>query len=185
LLDLYEIVGQPRVQIEATRRGASVQIDHQRHGIAVVRDQLPMDDKGLTRCLHDGLTPADWYRLLNARVFFWLTAERLGRLLKAGAYADSAHDVLELYTRPLVEAYRNNITLCPINSGCTKPFPHDRGLATFKSIENYPYADWRKKRKRGERVVELSVMGGVPNVTTYVKRALVMRRDDIEEILFP
>jgi hypothetical protein len=184
LLDLYEIAGQTRIQIEATRRGASVQIDHVQHGSAVVRDQLPMDDKGLVRCLQDGLTPSDWYRLLNARVFFWLTAERLGRLLRADAYADSAHDVLELHTRSLVEAYRDSITLSPINSGCTKPFPHERGLATFKSIGDYPYADWRKKRKKGERVVELSVMGGVPDITGFVKRVLVMRGDSIEEILF-
>jgi hypothetical protein len=184
LLDLYGVEGEERSAIEAARRSASIRIFHERHGEAVVRDQLPMDDRGLVRCLQDGLTPPDWYRLLNQRVFFWLTRERLLRLLCAGTYADQSHDVLEIDAAGIVDAYRDRITLCPINSGCTKPFPHPRGAATFKSIGDYPYDAWRRKRKRGERVVELSVLGGVPDVSRFVRRAIVMRKDTEEAILF-
>ena len=96
LLDRYGIAGAERDAIEAARRPASVSLERESYGRAVVRDQFPMDDKGLTRCLQDGLTPPDWYRLLNAKVFFWLTQDRLSRLLNAGLYRLEEHDVLEV-----------------------------------------------------------------------------------------
>ena len=184
LLDLYGIDGDQRNAIESARRPESVRITHEQYGDAVVRDQIPMDDKGLERCLQDGLAPTDWYRLLNERVFFWLTKERLARLLSATAYVGCSHDVLEIDTAGIVENYRDEITLCPINSGCTKPFPHPRGLATFRSLDEYPYSDWRKKRKKGERVVELCVFGGVRDIAQYVQRVIVMQNDIEQEVLF-
>lgn len=184
LLDLYGVKGEARSAIEATRRSTSVRITHKKHGEAVVRDQLPMDDRGLVRCLEDGLTPPDWYRMLNERVFFWLTKARLLRLLSAGTYSSQSHDVLEIDAAGIVGAYRDRITLCAINSGCTKPFPHPRGVDTFRSIDDYPYEDWRKKRRRGERVVELSVLSGVPDVSKFVRRVVVMRKDAEEAIIF-
>jgi hypothetical protein len=108
-------------------------------GRAVVRDQLPMDDGGLRRCLKDGLSPEDWYRLLNAKVFFWFTRHRLLRLLNAGTYRNEEHDVLELEAQQLVAAHRERIWFCPMNSGCTKPFAHPRGIITFQRITDYPY----------------------------------------------
>ncbi len=140
----------------------------------MIRDQFPLDDKGLSRCLQDGLSPSDWYRELNGKVFFWLTKDRLLRLLKAGNYRTQAHDVLELRAREIVEAYAERIWLCPMNSGCTKPFPHPRGRATFKRISEYPYAEWRKRRRRGERVVELAIDYAVPDIIGFVRRVVRM-----------
>jgi hypothetical protein len=154
LLDAVGLTGTDRRRIEAERRPENVTLRHKVFGEIVIRDEKPMDDTGLIRCLQDGITPAEWYRLLNARVFFWLTEDRLHRLLSAGAYRDNEHDVLELDAAALVAAHRTAITLSPINSGCTKPMPHPRGHQTFKSIADYPYAHWRSRRKRGERVVE-------------------------------
>jgi hypothetical protein len=178
LLDLYDVKGARRVQIEERRRPAGVQLDHPRLPRAVIRDQIPMDDGGLRRCLPRGMTPFDWYRLLNEKVFFWLTRNRLERLLNAGAYRDEIHDVIEVDARPLVEAYYNQIWFCPINSGCTKPMPHARGGETFKRIPDYPYSIWRAKRKKGERVVELAVDHGVPDIGRFVKRVVQMRGDE-------
>jgi hypothetical protein len=70
LLDRYGIVGEERETIAAQRRPASVPLERKGLARAVVRDQCPMDDSGLMRCLEDDLTPAAWYRLLNAKVFF-------------------------------------------------------------------------------------------------------------------
>ena len=123
------------------------------------------------------MTPFDWYRLLNKKVFFWLTRDRLLRLLNAEAYRDQTHDVIEVDARPLVEAYYDRIWLCPINSGCTKPMPHARGKDTFMRIPDYPYSMWRPKRKRGERVVELAVDHSVPNIRDFVERVVHMRGD--------
>ena len=175
LLDLYEVAGARRVQIEERRRPAGILLDHPTLPRAVIRDQIPMDDSGLRRCLPRNMTPFDWYRLLNTKVFFWLTRDRLLRLLNAGAYRDEIHDVIEINARLLIEAYYNKIWFCPINSGCTKPMPHARNKDTFMRIPAYPYAIWRPKRKKGERVVELAVDHGVPNIRDFVKRVVQMR----------
>ncbi len=177
LLDLYGIAGVERAAIEGQRRPGSVALDHPALGRAVIRDQKPMSDAGLRRCLMDGLTPEDWYRLLNGKVFLWLTRARLLRLLSARPYRDAEHDVLELDTAALVGAYRGAITLSPINSGTTARFPVARGRATFLPIGDYPYHHWRTRRSRGERVVELAVEGGVADVGRFIRQVTRMRRD--------
>jgi hypothetical protein len=184
LLDRFAVAGDARKAIESQRRPVSIALERDGVERAMVRDQFPMDDKGLDRCLQDGLSPADWYRLLNAKVFFWLTRDRLLRLLNAGLYRPEEHDVLTLDSASLVAAYSENIWLCPINSGCTKPFPHPRGLTTFRRIADYPYADFRGKRKRGERAVELAVDYAVPDVANFVTKVVRMRGDAELKVLF-
>jgi hypothetical protein len=175
LLDLYGTCGAERATIEAMRRPEKLAL--QRDGLhrVVIRDQKPMDDTGLARSLDDGLSPADWYRLLNRRVFFWLTRGRLLRLLTARPYRNDEHDVLELDSAALVAAYHRSITLSPINSGVTRPFPQRRGFATFLPIEDYPYSRWRGRRPMGERVVELTIEHGVPDIARFVRQVTVMR----------
>ncbi len=174
LLDLYGIAGVERAAIEGQRRPGPVALDHLALGRAVIRDQKPMSDAGLRRCLTDGMTPEDWYRLLNGKVFFWLTRARLLRLLNAAPYRDAEHDVLELDTAALVAAYREAITLSASNSGTTARFPVARGRATFLPIGDYPYRHWRTKRSRGERVVELAVEGGVPDAGRFIRQVTRM-----------
>lgn len=184
LLELFEIAGEQRARIEGARRPENVTISHPKFGTVVIRDQKPMDDRGLQRSLQDGLTPTDWYRILNSRVFFWLSQDRLHKLLSAGAYKHKEHDVLELETKALVKAYRKKITLSPMNSGCTKPIPHPRGLSTFLPIEKYPYSYWRSRRRRWDRVTELVVDRGVPDVHRFVRRVLVMRKTEVLETVW-
>lgn len=184
LLDLYKIEGTTRSAIESERRPTGVSIERPGLSRAVIRDQKPMDDAGLRRCLQDGLTPADWYRILNKKVFLWLTRDRLLRLLSAKPYRDLEHDVLELDTPSLVRACMDRITLSPINSGATKPFPRDRGLDTFLSVSSYPYADWRRRRKAGERVVELAVTGGIEEIDRFVLRVSAMCGGEVRRVLF-
>ena len=179
LLDLYGYSGAGRFAIESARRPESIRIRHPAHGEAIVRDQKPMTDAGLRRALLDGLVPKQWYRILNSRVFFWLTQERLRTLLTARPYAAKNHDVLFVETGPLVEAYRQQITLSPMNSGCTVPFPHKRGLQTFQSIDDYPYEEWRTKRRGVDPVVELAIDGGVPNIAAFVLKVVDMRAREI------
>lgn len=179
LLDHYDVQGDRRNLIESCHRPTSVDLLPDETEVAKVRDQIPMSDGGLLRALPAGLTPSDWYRLLNAKVFFWLTPERLLRLLTAKAYKDQEHDVLEVDSRSLVGAYREKVWLCPINSGCTKPFPHPRDESTFQRIDEYPYETWKKKRKAGERVVELSVDYAVPDIVKFTRR-VTRRRGSTE-----
>ncbi len=183
LLDLYKISGSERSLIERRHRPKSVEIKADGLATAVIRDQIPMSGSGLVRCLPARLTPEDWYLILNAKAFFWLTEDRLHRLTGANAYRDREHDVLEIDTRSLVQAHRQRIWLCPINSGCTKPMPHPRDEATFARIDTYPYTGWRKRRPKGERVVELAVDYSVPDIRDHVRRIIAKKGTEITAVI--
>ena len=178
LLDLYAIAEPDRSAIESEHRPHCIDIEGAHLPRVVIRDQIPMSDSGLVRCLPERLKPADWYRLLNSKVFFWLSEGRLHKLTGAKAYRDREHDVLEVDTRSLVEAYGSAIWLCPINSGCTKPMPHPRDESVFSRIADYPYAHWRQRRSKGERAVELAVDYSVPDIRAHVRRVIIKRGTD-------
>jgi hypothetical protein len=162
LLDLFEIHGAQREEIESRHRPECVTIGHENIGSAVIRDQRPMDDGGLRRALTDGLVPRDWYRILNDKVFFWLTRDRLERLLTAKAYRDKRQTVILLNTRALLELHSDRVFLSPMNSGCTKPFPHARGKKTFLSLREYPF--YERLSRHLEPIVELAVSHGVEDI---------------------
>lgn len=183
LLDHYAIEPPRRTEIERQHRPMSTEVTSEGLPRAVVRDQLPMSDEGLSRALPDRLSPADWYELLNAKAFFWLSEERLHKMTNAKAYRDREHDVLEVDTRSLIEAHRDAIWLCPINSGCTKPMPHPRDETIFARISEYPYAYWRERRGRRERVVELAVDRSVADIRDHVRRVIVKRGTEVLHIV--
>jgi hypothetical protein len=170
LLDLFEVGGPLRESLERRQRPECVTVSHPRHGSAVIRDQKPMDDRGLLRSLRDGLTPADWYALLNGRVFFWVSEHRLEKLLGARAYRGRLQTVLTLDTAALLARHAPRVTLSPINSGATKPVPQPRGRDTFLPLGDYPFEAWRKKRGKTDIVVELAVAHSVPDVVDCVLR---------------
>lgn len=107
----------------------------------------------------------EWYRLINARVFFWAEEHRLERLLGARAYRKSRHDVVVLDTASLVAAYAPAIRLCRLNSGNTFPMPHRREVADFCTIEDYPC---RRSGKPVKPVVEVTVDYAVPDIARHV-----------------
>ena len=181
LLDYYNITGYRRENIERSHRPGSVYIKALGLPPAVIRDQGPMSDATLRRALPEHLEPSDWYGLLNSKVFFWLTEERLHKLTNAQLYRSREHDVLEVDSKSLIESYREKIWLCPMNSGCTKP-PNKRNESTFSRIDTYPYKH-RRHRKIGERVVELAVDYAVPDITNYVRRVVVKRGIEVISIV--
>jgi Family of unknown function (DUF7002) len=166
LLVVFEVSEDRRIELEARRRPESVEITHERHGRAVIRDQKPLIESKLTRCL-EGCSPEEWYRLLNGRVFFWLTKKRLNTLLCANSYAGAKHTVLTVDTLSLVNANQNRITLAGMNTGNTRPFAHPRGPDTFKRMHDYPFQERAKYGLNG-RVVELAVEGGVPDIARHI-----------------
>jgi len=168
LLDLFGTHGDARFAAESEQRKESVRLRHPIHGDAVIRDNKPMDDRGLLRALTD-MSPLEWYRSLNGKVFFWLTEARLQTLLQARAYRDRPHCVLTVDTRCLVRDYEDRIWLCPINSGATKPAAAPRGSNTFCRIKDYRF-DQRLRITRSPRksVAELAVDYAVPNIGNYL-----------------
>jgi hypothetical protein len=181
LLDLFGIEWNDRQKIEECNRRELVPIAHATYGQAILRDQKPMDDRGLLRALRDGLTPVEWYRLVNSHVFFWVDEARVRRLLTARAYRHHRHALITADTRELLVRHAANVVLSPINTGATKPMPHPRGHDCFVPIDLYPYEDWSTKRRGRDPVVEVAVRGAVKDVMELARTMSVVGRGEPAE----
>ncbi len=183
LVRKYSVDCRKIYEIEACHRPEAVPVPHNIYGTAVVRDQKPMSDKALLKCLR-GLTPTQWYRILNGKVFFWLSEERLNRLLSARAYRNKEHIVLVVDTAMLLKSREEDVTLSPINSGCTIFKPQPRGRDTFRSLKNYPFAEWRKKRGVSKAVVEVAVDCQVRDIEKMVVRVERRHGSNVLEVIY-
>jgi len=135
----------------------------QQSGI-VFRDQKPLNESKLLSCLRgSGLTPSEWYCILNERVFFWTNRTRLNRFLSV--YKGEPCRVLEVDTAKLVERYEAQIELCHINSGATRMPDHFRSKASFRPISQFPYSSKHKP-------VELTVLGQVADILDLLRNPL-------------
>lgn len=165
LLDLFEIDGAKRREIESEWRPNIVPIEHPIHGAAAIRDQWPMPPEHLAAGL-DGITPQQWYEFLNRKTFLWLSEDRLMRMLSARQYRNAAHDVLTLDTRSFLGKYMERITVCQINSGFAMPMfgkpPAKRSLESFQSIEQ------RAATQGLGGLAELTVDYAAPDAWRYV-----------------
>jgi hypothetical protein len=167
LLDLYEVQGDERDRLESARRPDSVPIHHPVHGTAWIRDNKPINEKVLRRTLV-GMTEPEFYRLLNGRVFLWLTEARLSRLRSAPPYRGRPHDVLVVCTARLLAAYEDKVELSPMNSGAVHPAAdYPRGAGTFTRIEEYPWSE-RRAKAPSEPIVEVTVPYAIPDIADLV-----------------
>ncbi|MCS5714595.1 hypothetical protein NVV95_08520 [Herbiconiux sp. CPCC 205716] len=117
------------------------------------------------------MTEYEWFDVLNGRVFFWLHPNRLSELLQAKNYRHLEQDVITVDTAKLVARHRDAVRLSPINSGATLwPTSVERGSHTFKSIDDYDYAERRRGRSVQKAIAELAVVGGVPDVVDFTLR---------------
>jgi hypothetical protein len=179
LLDAFEINDERRPRILAARRPVSVVIRSAVQGEAVVRDQIPLRESTLSRVLDDGLTPTDWYRLLNSFVFFWPTEERLRTLLSARAYRNRTHTVLVVDTKQLLADHGDRVYLSPINSGSTLFDARPRGRSTFRAVDDYPYDELRRRRGPARAVAEVAVQGGVSPIHPPLVSVTRRRGEDV------
>lgn len=155
LLDAFEVRGERRFAIESARRPEMVRIEHPEHGTATIRDNKPMLESALRRCL-GGMEPREWYETLNRRIFFWPDRKRLLKLLGARAYRHRPHLVLEVDTAELLRRHAACVALSSINSGATFTMnPAPRGPDTFRSIAEHP---------TDKPIVELAVDYTVPDI---------------------
>uniref|UniRef100_UPI00255AB9AC DUF7002 family protein n=1 Tax=Pseudodesulfovibrio pelocollis TaxID=3051432 RepID=UPI00255AB9AC len=185
LLDLFEITNHQRELLLANHRPECVEIQHPVHGLATLRDQKPMRESQLARCLSDGMTPPDWYRILNRRTFFWTTEERLRGLLQARAYRGRQHCVLTIDSAQLLQEYVDAVTLSPYNSGCTLYNAPMRGRETFLPMNEFNYEAWRERGRQPRKViVELAVDYAVQNIVRFTDSAKLMHRGEVLETFF-
>lgn len=172
LLNRFEVEGGERFALESRWRPNIAPIEHCEHGVAFIRDQRPMPEDVLLRCLY-GMTPRDWYEMLNRKVFFWVGTDRLERFLNA--YSDGPRIVLTVDTTSLLNCYAEQITLSSINSGA--PFrgnPSPRGVGTFKRVDEFP---------ANGRIAELAVDCAVPDIADFVLSVSRWRGgEELEEV---
>ena len=163
-LDRFGLAGEAREAVERRRRPESVRLEHPEHGRFAITDQHPITDAALGRCLEDGLEPADWYALLNARAFLWADPARLGRMLRTALYRANPYVVFTVDTLSFAEAHGDRIEVSFINTGSTIRKAARRGRETF-----VPLADLARRDIR--RVAELTVLGGASDFAAHVVEA--------------
>lgn len=165
VLDRYSVKGARRIAIEEKHRSEKVSIGEPGDQV-VLRDQKPMEPSRLAQALQDGITPTQWYKLLNNRVFLWAEETRLFGLLNARYYRALEHDVLTIDTASLMSVYEQTTWLCPMNSGNTFPIPHFRGKSTFQRIAGYPTKV--RSQAPAKEVVEVVVDYSIPDIAKHV-----------------
>ena len=111
LLALSGLGAEEQARIEKAQRPVSLTLP----GGAVLRDQAPMPPSALARCLVD-MTPAEWYALINSKVFFWFDIERLNRQRRASGISPEAV-VMTIDAERLLAAHGHRAHLSPFNTG--------------------------------------------------------------------
>jgi hypothetical protein len=181
ILDFFAIVGEDRSRFESAQRVEKTWVAMGETTGVVLRDQKPMPPSQLLVALQDGMTPEDWYRTINAKVFFWVSHARLDCLLNARSYRLHEHDVLVIDSAPLIRTYAGQIRLSPMNSGNTFPMATKRGAKTFSRIQDYPVAKAGNPRKK---VVELVIEHSVPDIADYVLEVRRMKGAEVLHRIF-
>jgi hypothetical protein len=180
LLALSGLGADEQARIEYSQRPASLTLP----GGAVLRDQVPMPPSALARCLV-GMSPSEWYALLNSKVFFWFDIERLNRQRRASGISPEAV-VMTIDVERLLAAHGARAHLSPFNTGNARRRPAIRGRASF-----VPYTAWRESRWDSEaaalatrpraashRPVELTVEDAVPEAMDFVVSLRHLSRDE-------
>ena len=142
----------------------------------LIRDQSPMPPDALRRCLDVGLTPQDWYDLVNAKVYFWLDRERLERHLAAcGARAQV---LLAIDLQALLARHGRAAFLTPFNVGNARRRPASRGRRSFVPLAAWLADRWgseaepgRPPRPRSHPPAEIAVEDWVPDLADFVLEA--------------
>jgi hypothetical protein len=168
LLDLPGVTATDRAQVRAHRPARTVLAN----GL-VVRDQTPMPPAALQRCLR-GLTPGQWYALLNGKVFFWVDRDRLVRHMRA--CRRNPQVIMVLDAAALLDAYAARASVTPFNTGNARRRPALRGRSTFVPYTVWRDSGWRHEadglgtgpRPRHLRPAELAIDGAVPDAMRFV-----------------
>lgn len=169
ILDKFGKTGSTRFNLECKRRPDSVSLVHPKYGTVTIRDQKPLSDIKVALGLKRGgssISIEDWYKLLNGRVFFWTSEERLEKLLNGRAYQGLLYEVLVIDTRELVARYSNGIHLCHKNSGAMRAI-HPIGPHVFKTIDQFS-STTKQNGFPKIPVVELTVEYAIPDIEDMV-----------------
>jgi Family of unknown function (DUF7002) len=184
IVDLYQPGPELRAEILSVVRRRSITLTGDKLGPVTIRDQGPL--KFLTSCLKPDTTPRQFLDALNGRVFFWLSCDRLHRLLNAKRYRAGEQTVLHVDTTRLLGSYGDRVQLAPYNTGDMHvPTSPQRGADVFVDVADYPYELWRAKRGSAtEAVVELTIPYAVPDIASLVTRVETWQHGAPISVLF-
>ncbi|MFB9841106.1 DUF7002 family protein [Mucilaginibacter ginsenosidivorans] len=107
-----------------------------------IRDQKPISEKNLVKCLTDGWDCARFYDHLNDRVFMWSKPEYLNNHYKT--YEHEGPIILRFNTDSILAA-NPHVKFCRLNSGATRSSSHHngapppRGIDTFQPAETFDF----------------------------------------------
>jgi hypothetical protein len=169
LLDMACVRGNERDRLECCQRLEHMELPN---GV-YLRDQKPMPAYALNNCLV-GMTPSEWYTLINSKVFFWLDVDRLNR--QRGAGEPRPQVVLKVDAKRLLAQYAEQIALSPINTGYALRLPVKRGRCTFVPYSVWVDSGWSSEtdglgtpsRRRSHRPVELTIADAVSDIMGFV-----------------
>ncbi|WP_181164423.1 DUF7002 family protein [Amaricoccus solimangrovi] len=170
IVDQWEVPPEDRDALLSRRRPSPVPLSHPRFGRIVINDNAPLSEPKLARVLDDGLTPPEWLRMLNQRVFFFTDRKPLEALRGARLNEKRPKSVIVVDTRALAEAYGRQMEIAPINSGNTNYAAARRGLSTFAPLPQTDFSVWRtgRGRKNPDRIREVAVRGSVRDLARFV-----------------
>jgi hypothetical protein len=139
----------------------------------IIRDQRPMPPTALSRCLAQGLTPNDWYALLNQRIFFWIALERLHRQRQA---CNTPQYILTIDTERLLAKHAWHAAVTPFNTGNAKRAAARRGAASFVPYDTWLNSGWdseaialgTKPRPLNHKPVEFTITDAVPDIFNFI-----------------
>ena len=169
LLHASGLTGANRTRLELVQRLTHTELPSG----ACLRDQRPMPPPALERCLC-GMSPTDWYAMINSRVFFWLDPERLNR--QKAACKSRPQVVLVVDSAALIASHEERIAVTPINTGNARRKPARRGAATFVQLSEWARTGWASEaqalgiplRNRSHQPVELTILDAVPDILCFV-----------------
>lgn len=122
-----------------------------------------MPPSALERALDDGLTPGDWYALLNDFVFFWLDAGRVER--QRSACGGRPQVLLTFDGALLLDRFGADAFVSPINSGNARRKPARRGLGTLVPYDAWLERGWptgTRHRPPAELLIRSTIPVGPP-----------------------
>jgi alkylated DNA nucleotide flippase Atl1 len=167
LLDLLYVDPDQRRAIEKELRPETVIMSDADLGRFEIRDQKPLNVDKLQSCLTD-MAVSEWVELLNRKVFFWPTDQRVEDLLGALAYRGREHLVLVVNTESLLAVHESAVTLAPINTGSVLYDPPPRGRHTLLPIADYPFEEWRRRRGPRKAIAEVAVDYAVVDIVNHI-----------------
>ncbi|MGZ5198708.1 MAG: DUF7002 family protein [Telluria sp.] len=140
---------------------------------AYIRAQGAISRKSLARALRSGVTPEDWFELLNSKVFFWLDLDRLNHY--RAACKSEKQVVLALDAGRMLEEYAPFASVSPISLGNAMRAAAPRNLTTFVPYDRWVESGWDceqvpglSRRPRSLWPTELTITGDIPDIARFV-----------------